>query len=142
MKVQIEGITGASGLDGLAAELSQAAQDSPAEARKVVAKGALNIRTDARRRVAGIAHAPNYQYTVTYDSHETPAGGWAEIGPDNNKQVGGGPHRTPGNLGGKFEYGSRTSAPIPHLGPALETEGPKFERALSDLEVRLLEGRR
>lgn len=142
MKVHVEGITGRNGLDGLAAQIGEAAQATPAEVRKVVAKGALNIRMDARQRVSGIRHAPTYPYTITYDTVATPAGANAEIGPDKSKQVGGGPHRTPGNLGVFLEYGSANNAPKPHLGPALEAERPKFEKALGDLEVRLLEGRR
>jgi hypothetical protein len=141
VRLNVTGIEGRSGLDGLAADLDRAAQASPAEVRKVVAKGALNIKTDARKRASGIAHAPTYPYTITYDTVATPSGATAEIGPDKDKQVGGGPHRTPGNLAVFLEFGGPHNAPQPHLGPALETERPKFERALSDLEVRLLEGR-
>lgn len=142
MKVHIENLTGRSGLEGLAADLGEASQASPAEVRKVVAKGALNIRTDARQRASGIRHAPTYPFTITYDSHPTPGGAYANIGPDKSKEVGGGPHRTPGDLGVFFEYGGPHNAPRPHLGPALEAERPRFERSLADLEVRLLERRR
>lgn len=118
--------------------IGHAAGVAPAESRKALAKGALNIKTDARRRSSGIAHAPLYPYTITYDSHETPGGGWAEVGPDKDKKVGGGPHQTPGNLGGLFEYGGPRSAPIPHMLPAGEAEAPKFARAMEDLAVSML----
>lgn len=119
--------------------LVDAADAAQGESRKVVAKGALNIKTDARRRVSGIAHAPMYPYTITYDSHETPTGAWAEIGPDKEKHVGGGPHHTPGNLGGFFEFGSPRSAPIPHMRPAAEAELPRFQKAMEAIAAKPLE---
>lgn len=125
-------------LDVLAQDLDSAAGVAPKDARKVVAKGALNIKTDARRRSSGIAHAPLYPYTITYDSHETPHGGWAEVGPDKDKKVGGGPHRTPGNLGALFEYGGPHNAPIPHVNPAADAEEPRFIKALGDLGLKAL----
>lgn len=140
--MKVEGIDGPSGLNALAADLDRAATISPDEVRKVTQKGALNIKKDAQRRSSGIAHAPTYPYTITYDTEQRGTRTEAEIGPDKDKQVGGGPHRTPGNLGAILEYGSINNSPRPHLGPALEAEAPRFERALSDLEVRLLEGRR
>jgi hypothetical protein len=129
-------------LPKLAADLDAAAQIAPAEARKVIAKGALNIKRDAQARVTDIAHAPLYGRTITYDSHETPAGGWAEIGPDKEKQIGGGKHRTPGNLGHLLEFGGPHNAPIPHMAPAAKAEEPKFAKAMEDLAVRLAEGDR
>lgn len=124
----------------LAADLDEAARIVPAEARKVVAKGALNIKNDARRRALGIAHAPRYPLTITYDSQETPAGGYADIGPDKQKRVGGGKKRTIGNIGHLIEYGGPRNAPIPHMGPAADAEAPKFAKAMEDLAARPLEG--
>lgn len=138
----ISGIDGPDGLKALAADLDRAARVAPESARSVVQKGALNVKTDAQKRVSGIAHAPLYPATITYDSWKTEAGAGAEIGPDPEKRVGGGPHRTPGNLGAIFEYGSVNNAPIPHLAPALEAERPRFERAMQDLAVDALEQRR
>jgi hypothetical protein len=118
--------------------LAQAPGVAASAARGVVAKGALNIKNDARRRASGIAHAPTYPYTITYDTHEVVGGVWAEIGPDKQKKVGGGPHKTPGNLGGVLEFGGPRSAPIPHLRPAAEAERPRFEKALEDLAVKAI----
>jgi hypothetical protein len=116
--------------------LGRAPGAAVSEVRKVVAKGALNIKQDSARRSSGIAHARSYPRTITYDTHETASAAWAEIGPDNTKKVGGGPHQTPGNLGLFFEFGGPRNAPIPHLRPAAETEAPRFEKALEDVAVK------
>lgn len=104
---------------------------APAESRQAVAKGALNIKSDARRRVSGNPHLPRYPASITYDSHETPTGGWAEIGPDKE--------RPQGALGNVLEYGGTRSAPLPHMRPAAEAELPRFERAMEVLAVKGLE---
>jgi hypothetical protein len=113
--------------------LAHAADVALAEARKVVQKGALNIKTDARRRASGLRHAPAYPSSITYDSHETASGGWAEIGPDKGRRQ--------GALGNILEYGTPKNAPIPHMRPAAEAELPKFAKAMEDLAVKALEGR-
>ena len=112
----------------LAADFDEAADIAPREARKVVAKGALNIKAGARRRVSGHAHLPGYPHAITYDSHETPGGGYADVGPDKTKAQ--------GALGNIIEFGGLREAPIPHMGPAADLEQPRFEKAMADLAVR------
>lgn len=114
-----------------AVDLDAAAAVAPAEVRKVVQRGALNIKTDWRRRWTGLGHAPRLPYAVTYDTRELPGGATAEIGPDKDKPQ--------GALGNLIEYGSVNNAPIPGGAPALAAEGPRFERSLEDLAVRLVE---
>lgn len=114
----------------LTVDLDAAADVAPAEVRKVVAKGALNIKTGARRRVSGHAHLPRYPHSITYDSTATPTGGHADIGPDKSKPQ--------GPLGNIIEFGGLREAPIPHMGPEAEQELPRFERAIADLGERLL----
>lgn len=135
-------ITGIEDLVALAADFDDAAKVAPEEARQVVARGALNIKKDAQKATKGIAHAPLYWSTITYDTHVTPTGVEGEVGADADKQVGGGPHRTPGNLASVLEFGSVNNAPIPHLGPAAEAERPRFERAAEDLLAKTLDRRR
>ncbi|GIF08660.1 hypothetical protein [Actinoplanes siamensis] len=124
----------------LAAQIDQAVTILPREIRPVVQKGALNIKQDAKKRIGYGGHAGQYAATIGYESEETRTGAWAEIGPDKEKQVGGGKHRTPGNLGTllEYEYGTPWSAPKPHLGPALEAEAPKFEKALEAVMLKAL----
>lgn len=116
-------------------DLAEAAAQAPEEALKVVAKGSLKIKNDARRRAAGIAHVPSLPSSITYDTHRTPTGAWGEIGPEQQRR------------GGKLapfienEYGTPWSAPQPFMAPAARAEGPHFERAMQDLAERLLEDR-
>lgn len=123
-------VTGTADLRALAAELEVAAMVAPAETRKVVAKGALNIKRDWQERWSGLKHAPALPAAITYDSHETPTGGWAEIGPDKAKRQ--------GALGNLLEFGSLKNPPRPGGAPALEAEAPKFEKALESLALRSL----
>jgi hypothetical protein len=114
-----------------AATLDRAAGVIPAEAGKVVTKGAVNIKTGARRRAAGLAHAPAYPHAITFDTVTvTPAAVWTEIGPDKGKRQ--------GALGNILEHGTIKNAPIPHMRPAADEEQPRFERAMEDLAERAL----
>lgn len=114
-------------------DFTEALAAAPQEARKVVQKGALNIKTDAQRRVAGLRHAPAYPRAISYDSRDTSAGPEAEIGPDKKRRQ--------GALGNILNYGTVKNAPIPHMEPAADAELPRFEKAMEDLAVRLLEDR-
>jgi hypothetical protein len=112
----------------LAHDLDEAARIAPVEARKVVAKGSHNIKTDAQRRVTGLAHAPAYPRSITYDTHPTPTGAWGEIGPDKDKRQ--------GALGNIIECGTVKNPPRPHMAPAGDAEEPRFVRAMQDLAVK------
>jgi len=111
--------------------LAHAADAAPGEVRKVVGKGALNVKNDAKKRVSGLAHAPAYPRAISYDTGSNATSAWAEIGPDKAKRQ--------GALGNLLEYGSVHNAPRPHVGPAGDAELPRFEKALGDLAVKLIE---
>lgn len=116
-------------LVALTKDLDRAAAIAPAEAAKVVTKGAVNIKNDARRRISGLAHAPAYPYSITFDDvHVSKVWVQTVIGPDKNKRQ--------GALGNVLEYGTRKNPPRPHMGPAGEAEEPKFARAMEDLAVK------
>jgi len=123
MQVRID----VSDVNRLAAELESKAQRVGAQAAAVVRKGALNVKTDARRFSSGLAHAPAYPYSIGYDIEGDGRFGAvaAEIGPDKDKAQ--------GPLGNILEYGTVNNAPFAHLGPALDIEGPRFEKALTDV---------
>jgi hypothetical protein len=123
------GIDGKDGLAGLIADFEREVKLAPGEARKVVAKGAINVTSDWRKRWSGHAHAPRLPYAVGYDLNWFLGGKIeAEIGPDKDKPQ--------GALGNLFEYGSVNNAPIPGGAPALEAERPKFEKAMENLVFR------
>lgn len=120
------------GLRELIADLTNAEKQSPGEVRKVVQKGALNIKTDWRARWSGHAHAPALSRSVTYDTKETGGGASAEIGPD--KGI------SPGPLGNIYEFGTPRNGPQPGGLPALQAEEPKFLKAIEDMARKLLDG--
>lgn len=126
----VTGLEGPNGLHSLAAELAHAAAVAPAESGKVVAKGAVNIKKDWRKRWTGFPHAPALPYAIGFDLRFHGVESEAEIGPDKD--------RPQGALGNLLEYGSVKNAPIPGGAPALEAERPKFEKALNDLPVYVL----
>jgi hypothetical protein len=119
----------------LSEDLMRAAATAPAETRKIVAKGSLQIKTDARRRASTIAHVPSLPSSITYDTHQTPSGAWGEIGPEQNRRGG------PLAPFVENEYGTVWSAPQPFMAPAARAEEPRFEKAMQDLAVRLVEGK-
>jgi hypothetical protein len=128
--------TGIEEVEDLADDLERAARATPAEVRKVHQKGALNIKKDWQAAWSGHPRIRMLPNTVTYDTEVVGDRVSAEIGPERG--------RTGAALANliEYEFGSVHSAPIPGGAPALDRERPRFERALSDLEVRLLEGRR
>ncbi len=111
--------------------LVKVADASIPEARKVVAKGALNIKRDAQRRRSGSRHFPRLASAITYESRETPGGASAEIGPEHG--------RPQGNLGWIPEFGSLKTAPEPYMRPAGEAELPRFEKAMEAIAVQPLD---
>lgn len=115
-----------SGLNELIADLTAAPLAARIKARAVVQKGALNVKQDAQRFISGLAHAPAYPASITYETREEGVGEVvALIGPDKD--------RPQGALGNLLEYGSANNPPLAHLGPALDLEGPRFVKAMEDL---------
>lgn len=98
--------------------------------RLVVSKGALNVKTDAVRLISGHPRSRHYPASISYDlevdGHEV----CAEIGPDKD--------RTQGALGNILEFGTSKNAPIPHLGPALALEEPRFADAVAEAAAKAL----
>jgi hypothetical protein len=115
----------ASEVHGLQEMLATAAGVAPKEARKVLQKGLLNIKTDSRRRVSGSEYFRRVAPAITYESHETLTGGWGEVGPEQA--------RAQGNLAWIPELGSLKTPPTPYMRPAGDAERPRFEKAMQDL---------
>lgn len=92
------------------------------DARKVLMRGAMNVKRDwrANARASSGRHAPMYPNSVGFDiSSYGPDIVAATIGPDK-----GAPQGALGNL---LEYGSVKNPPHRDGGRALDTELPRFE---------------
>ena len=68
-------------LRALALDLEQAAKEKPVEVRKVIQRGALEIKKQMRTEAQGVRHAPKMPSDITYDTELTATGITAEIGP-------------------------------------------------------------
>lgn len=111
--------------------LAAAGADAMAEGEKIVAKGSLNIKNDARRMAPKTPHTPAYASSISYDITTGPDWIEGEIGPEEGRRQRG--------LGNLLEYGGHGTAPHPHNEPALDAEEPKFYQACEDLAAKLVE---
>lgn len=111
--------------EALALDLGAAPERVLAGVAQVVAKGALNIKNAWRRSASGLAHAPAYPFSITYDDHVSADGASAEIGPDKDKKQ--------GALGNLIEFGSSKNPPHLDGQKALDAEEPRFIAALEAL---------
>ena len=118
------------GADELVADLGRAQSRALPEVESVVKKGADNIKKDWTQRWSGMAHAPALPRAITYDIYHLPGSIRGQVGPDKDKRQ--------GPLGSIVEFGTVKNAPRPGGLPALETEAPRMEKALSDLTAKLL----
>lgn len=118
---------GIEGTEQLAVDLAMAGMRLDAAVKQVVAKGALNIKNDWRKSASGLAHAPAYPSSITYDLDAEPGSGVisAEIGPDKDKRQ--------GPLGNLIEFGSANNPPHLDGARALAAEEPRFVSALESV---------
>lgn len=120
-----------SGLDDIDRVLREAERRIIPEGKKVVGQGCNNIKKDAQRRVRGMPHLPHLAGSFNYDVTARGTTITGEAGADRNKLQGG--------LDPYIEYGTPTSAPHPHWGPALDAEAPRFEKYVGELGEKLLQ---
>jgi hypothetical protein len=135
MHVKITGIDGASGLDGLAADLVAADREMLGEVRAVTQKGLLNIKNDWKRTWSGHRRIRMLPNTITYDTTQSGNQVSGEVGPEHGRRG-----ASLANLI-EYEFGGPKSAPIPGGAPALERETPRYSKALEDAIVAKLERR-
>lgn len=111
----------------LAADLGKQAAAVVPLAAGVVAKGALNIKTQMQAEAKSSGSYRHFANSINYD---TKRGGLeAEIGPDKSK--------TQGALGNILYFGTSKNAPVLSIDEPLEAEQPKFEKAITDIADRL-----
>lgn len=111
------------GLQELVASLEGAPLQLRGYAAKAVEVTARTVRDDARERISGHRYLPRYPQSITYDIKATATGVEAEIGPDKSLPQ--------GPLGNIIEYGTSKTAPLPHLGPALDAAEPDAEHGIT-----------
>lgn len=122
-------------LDKLAADLGEVPDNVGPNLVKAVEVSARNIKDDWKGQASGMAHAPAFPHSISYDMganhsffRNTFGGGGAnlitaEIGPDKG--------RTQGALGNLIEFGSRNNPPQGLGHGALQREEAGFERGLT-----------
>jgi hypothetical protein len=111
----------------LAVDLGNVPEEKRPEVRKVVSKGALNIKNHMRDDAKSNGHYKHFHRAISYDMLGDLE---AEIGPDKDK--------IQGALGNILYYGTSKNSPVLNLfGPA-ERELPRFAKALGDLGEDIL----
>ena len=114
-------------LDALADDLEQIPADKMPEFKKVVERGALNIKNELRADAAG---HPTYRYFPTSISYDMTGELEAEIGPDKG--------RVQGALGNILYFGTSKNAPQLDLEGPLHRETQRFEDAVADVAEDIL----
>lgn len=120
----------ASEVAAFATVLSEAVVKPSDGVRRAVKRGAVNVKRDARAAASGHRRLARYPSSITFDIEAD--GMSAVIGPDK-----GGPGGQ-GAFGAIVEFGTPRSAPMPHLGPALDAEAPRFAEAVLGAAIKAL----
>ncbi len=113
------------GMTELVADMTAAPARVQRESAVVVRVGGEKIAKSARQFASGLAHAPAYPRSITAEVKIVGGAFESLVGPDKDLPQ--------GALGNILEYGTVKNAPIVHLGPALDLEGPNFEKAMEAL---------
>jgi hypothetical protein len=114
----------------LAADLEKAQREIAREIEKVTGKACNNMKKDAQARVRGYAHLPHLARSFTYDVKSSGTRVTGEVGAEHA--------RPQGKLDVFIEFGTPTSAPIPHWAPAADREVPVWERYCEDAAAKVL----
>jgi len=117
----------ASQLHTLAASIGEVPAASGKFYRAAVEVTARNTRDTARENATGMAHAPAFPYSITYDlegsgNRATGSNLRAEIGPDKDLPQ--------GALGNLIEFGSINNPPQGIMHGALQANEADFERGI------------
>lgn len=122
----------ASQVSAFAAELRAARPVFGSEAEGVVAKGAQNVKKDAKATLLAALGSPTtlprLAGAISYDITTGAGVIGAEIGPD----------QAISGLGVGVEFGSAHHSPIPFLHPALDREMNNFIRSAAAVVVKTL----
>lgn len=118
----------------LARDIAGAAGRVTGEHRKVVSKGALNVKNVMRKDMAASRHFKGITRSIGYDMSGDNSFSEAQIGPSSEPG-------SPGNLANIAYFGgSRGGGTVRDPRGALEDEAPAFFKALEDLAVKSVLG--
>lgn len=135
-------------VNALAEELVQSDAKVREEGKRVVKRGAMNVKRESRKRIresvgasfssgsggltrrtgSGKGHPKWYPASIDFDLDDN--GLAAEIGPKLGKKQ--------AFLGKILEYGTATSPPHPHMNPAADEEEPRMQDAVARMVKRAL----
>lgn len=115
-------------VDRLADDLEAVAAEAAPKVKKVVEKGAVNIKNGMRQDATGHPRSRYFPSSISYDI--TDGGMGAEIGPDKD--------RVQGDLGNLLYFGSSNNAPVLDINAPLRKEEPRFADALADVAEDIL----
>jgi len=115
-------------LDKLVADLEEIPADRLPPLKKVVSKGALNVKNGLRADAANGGSYRHFSRSIDYDI--TDGGLGAEIGP-NKDQI-------QGALGNILYFGTSKNAPVLDINGPLTKEEPRFVDAIADVAEDIL----
>ncbi|WP_326565079.1 hypothetical protein VSH64_24875 [Amycolatopsis rhabdoformis] len=115
-------------VDALADDLEAVAAKATPKVKKVVEKGANNVKNGMRADASGHASFKHFSRSITYDITHDGLG--AEIGPDKDL--------IQGALGNLIYFGRSDTAGVVDINPPLDKETPRFADALADVAEDIL----
>ncbi|MBB1153996.1 hypothetical protein [Amycolatopsis dendrobii] len=115
-------------VDQLARDLEAVPAETLPKFKKVVEKGAVNIKKGLRADAVGHPTYPYFYRSISYDVTDQGLG--AEIGPDKDA--------TQGDLGNLLYFGTDKTAGVLDLNAPLKKEIPRFEDAIADVAEDIL----
>lgn len=111
-----------------ASQLDHVVTNLEPEFERITERGAVNVKNESRRLLRLYfrrKYLKHYYRAIGYDMDGPLA---AEIGPDKDLPQGG--------MGPGVEFGSKNTAPAPHMFPALAKEEPRYQDAILRAYVR------
>lgn len=115
-------------LDTLAADLAEIPDDTLPKFKRVVSRGALNVKNDLRADASGGVSYRHFPRSIDYDI--TDGGLGAEIGP-NKDQI-------QGALGNLLYFGTSKTGPVLDINGPLHKEEPRLLDAIADVAEDIL----
>lgn len=116
---------GSAELRQLSVNLGHVAGDALKEVDAVVQKGAMNIKKEMVYSAVWSKHFKGMAGSISYDSHYLPGKVRYVIGPDKSRRGGG--------IGNVAYFGTSRGGGTLDIEQPLNSEGPRFQRALADL---------